>query len=116
MQIADMQYNFLESEYNKLREQAKIAQKLADTSKIAVEFFGVKKSKEDLSLQEKYDRDYQLIDDKQKKFLEDSEISEDLILNTLRKFRMKKIKVLRLQKKKIYFVILRKLNFFKINK
>ncbi len=46
-----------------------------------------------LSFQEQYDRDYALLDDKQKKFIEDSEISQDLFLNVIKKIRRKKMQV-----------------------
>jgi hypothetical protein len=46
-----------------------------------------------LSFQEQYDRDYALLDDRQRKFIEDSEISQDLFLNVIKKIRRKKMQV-----------------------
>jgi hypothetical protein len=46
-----------------------------------------------LSFQEQYDRDYALLDDRRRKFIDDSEISQDLFLNVIKKIRRKKMQV-----------------------
>lgn len=92
--IADYQYGFLESQYNMFKEHEKKAKKLAQTSTAALKLSNSKSDEEKkLSFQEQYDRDYAMLDDRQKKFLEDSEIRNELFLNVIKARRRKAMKV-----------------------
>lgn len=92
--IADYQYGFLESQYNQFKEHERKAKKLSQTSTAALKLSGSKSDEEKkLSYQEQYDRDYALLDDRQKKFLEDSEIRNELFLNVIKSKRRKAMKV-----------------------
>lgn len=46
-----------------------------------------------LTYQEQYDRDFALLDEKQKKFLKDSETNPELFLNVIKKIRRNKMQV-----------------------
>jgi hypothetical protein len=92
--IADIQFEFLENQYNKFKEHEKKAKKLAQTSTAALKLSNSKTDDEKkLSFQEQYDRDYALLDDRQKKFLEDSDIKNEMFLNVIKYKRRKAMKV-----------------------